>query len=169
MADFGPADAKQDAQNFHASRPLYKLWIQAGSSLLDKREVKSRSVSDCLQELRVTQIGIRPRDRGVLVNGKGRDRVGKFIPEIRITFARAVASPEIGVNRKLREIRQTPEAFVRTGGLARWQSAESSRSTVSAPFDARYAFKNTSWLSSSSVLSEMYWSMSPSSCLIAPV
>src|ERR1700730_17555205 len=37
-----------------------------------------------------------------------------------------------------------------------------SRLTVGAPFDLRNAFRNASWLSSSSVLSAMYWGMSAS-------
>src|SRR5579862_1492728 len=47
--------------------------------------------------------------------------------------------------------------------------AKGLRSTASEPFDSRYAFKNAAWLISSSVLSWMYWGISPSRIVRAAV
>src|SRR6516225_3467422 len=119
MADFGSADAKQDTENFHIRRPLREHWIQTGPTLLDPWEMKTSRVADRLYKAPIRRIGIGSRDRGVLTDSERGNCIAEFITEIGISFAAAIAGPEIGVNRELRQIREPSKGLVGTGRLAR--------------------------------------------------
>src|ERR1700738_662247 len=58
----GWADTEQDSQDFRTAYSLSKRWIEAGATLLDKREVKSCRVSDRLKVVARGQVGIGSRN-----------------------------------------------------------------------------------------------------------
>ena len=54
------ADADQDSQDFHTGGSLRHRGIKAVTTLFDGREMESRRVGDCLKELRMVHVIVRP-------------------------------------------------------------------------------------------------------------
>src|SRR5262249_5896835 len=109
VADFGSANTQEDAQDFQACGPLGKLSIEAGSALLDPREVESSRVGYGLQEGAVAHVRVRARDCSVLSDSQRGNCVAKFVSEVGVSVTTAIARPEIGVNRQLRQVGKPSE------------------------------------------------------------
>src|SRR5690349_8637967 len=104
MHDLRPADADGDAQYFRTRHPLTKRGVKTGASLLDETEMKSCSVGNRLDVIRVVQIGWRCWNSGVLSFIQAWDglREGRRA-EIEVLFA-SVTSPPASVHAQLLEV-----------------------------------------------------------------
>ena len=114
VADLGAADAQKNPEHFHIRRTLREHGVQAASTLLDPREVKAGRVADRLYEVGIAGIGVGPGNCGVFADGQRGDSVPEFVAEIGITPAAAITRPEIRVDGKLRQVRETAEGFIRS-------------------------------------------------------
>ncbi len=119
------SDANQDAQHFHACRPLGHRGIKAVAALLDCWEMESGGIRNRLQEIRIGCIAVGPRNRPMLPNSKARDRRRKRVPKIGILTVTAITSPPTPT-RIQRELGQVCEPWFPAGssGSASWESAE---------------------------------------------
>src|SRR5215472_8003899 len=99
-------DADQDAKNLDTGDPLSEGWVEAGTTLLDSREMESSGIGDELQVGCRCQVlvgcwysGVLPgRDRGY------RLREGVVERWIWVLCAAPVPGPPAGVERELHEI-----------------------------------------------------------------
>ena len=105
----------------------------------------------------------------MLANGKRRDGVAEGITEVGILGAAAISCPPIGVHGELREIGQPAEVLFAPAAWLRGQSAKGIEVHRSRALRGQIRVQENFWLSSSSVLSEMYWSMSSSNCFTSSV
>ena len=124
MADFGSADAEQDAQNFYVGGSLRQLRIEAAAALLDPGEVESGGVGDGLQERAVGDIAVGARNGGVASDGERGNGMAELVAEVGIAGPAAVARPPIGVDGELGQVGEATEGLVRSCGLAGRQGAE---------------------------------------------
>src|SRR5260370_19444697 len=100
MRRFGWADTQQDSQNFSASHPLSQGWVEAGTTLLNKREVKSGSVGDGLDVVSRFKVTIGPGNCRMLAHIQARNRLRKRKSgvEIRVLGSTTIASPPTRVH-----------------------------------------------------------------------
>src|ERR1700730_12231266 len=106
--DLRPADADGDAQHFRARYPLTEGGGKTGASLLDETEMKSRSVGNRLDVIRVVQIGCRCGNRGMLSFIQAWDGLREgWRAEIEVFFA-SVASPPTGIHPQLLQVGEAP-------------------------------------------------------------
>src|SRR5713101_6547951 len=105
--DLRPTDTDGDSQHFRTRRSLAESGVKAGAGLLDKTKVKSSSVRDSLDMVRVVQVVLRYRNCWMLSGSQTRDSLWKRCTKIGIFFA-AIPSPPSRVHTELLQIREPP-------------------------------------------------------------
>src|SRR4029077_1532462 len=93
-------------QDFWTANSLSERWIEAGVTLLDKREVKTCRVGNRLNVVSRGEIGIASRNGRKLPGQQTRDCRGKGKTGIQIGVIVAAAVPSIptGINCELHEV-----------------------------------------------------------------
>ncbi len=101
-------------------------------------------------------VGVGSGNRCMLTHIQTRDCLNERRTRVEIGVRNAaVPRPKTGIYSELREICE-PCLAVCPVALLLGKVAKRLRSTASAPFDSRYAFRKAAWLISSSVLSWIY-------------
>src|SRR5580700_7210968 len=121
-------DAEENAQNLEIGDLLRQGGIEAAAALLDESKVESGGKGDCLQvmgntlgvvaaDFAVFCVGVGSRYRGVFLYGQARHGLneGRIGIEVRVRDA-AIARPETGIDRQLREV---GEALDLSGAIGR--------------------------------------------------
>src|SRR4030081_1511160 len=123
VTDLGASDAKDYAQDFSAAGSLREAGVETASTLLDEGKVKSRCVSNCLNEVGIVRIGVSSGNRRMLPDRQRGNGLSRGIAEVGGLGAAAVASPPGGIDGELHQIGEAAE-LVGACGFAAGQGAE---------------------------------------------
>src|SRR5262249_16561731 len=121
--DLRSTNRQQNAQNLQAGCSLCQLRIKTSTALLDRCEVKARSVSNRLQEISKLPPIIRAGNRWMLPHCESRDSLRQYIAEILILSTAAITRVPRRIHSKLHQVGEAPD-LLRTGSFAAGKRAE---------------------------------------------